>query len=144
MYCRIFNIAKSLIQKEPTMKEVEAEDLSEKKPRKKNAIKKEHKVAVTVLIITGLFFAAWLPYYVLLTLGPICYPGCFPKSSKDVARLVAFSKWMHYGNSAVNVFVYSFRDVEMRRTFARLLYNRLTRICIRKADSDGLSTMSTI
>ncbi|XP_020901923.1 D(1B) dopamine receptor [Exaiptasia diaphana] len=143
MYCRIFIIAKSLIQKEPTVKE--AEELSQaEKPRKKNAVKKEHKVAVTVLIITGLFFAAWLPHYVLLTLGATCWPGCFPSSGKDVARIVAFSKWMHYGNSAVNVFVYSFRDLEMRRTFARLLYNRLTRICIRlntDVDDYGFSTV---
>lgn len=139
MYCRIFNIAKSLIQKEPM--EATYQSVGER-PRRKNVIKKERKVAVTVLIITGLFFAAWLPYYVILMLGAICYPACWPKSMKDVYRLVAFSKWMHYGNSAVNAFVYSFRDREMRRTFARLLHNRITKVCIR-LDSPSVETEST-
>lgn len=137
MYCRIFNIAKSLIQKEPMIEEVAAvNESSREKPRKKNVIKKERKVAVTVLIITGLFFAAWLPFYVFLMLGAMCYPACWPKNIKDVYRLVAFSKWMHYGNSAVNAFVYSFRDKEMRRTFVRLLHNRLTKICIQMDDRE--------
>lgn len=144
MYCKIFNIAKSLIQKEPMMEEAAAfsNEPVKERPRKKNVIKKERKVAVTVLIITGLFFAAWLPYYVILMLGAICYPACWPKSMKDVYRLVAFSKWMHYGNSAVNAFVYSFRDKEMRRTFVKLLRNRLTRICIRIDDRE-LETQMT-
>ncbi|XP_031565083.1 beta-1 adrenergic receptor-like [Actinia tenebrosa] len=139
MYCGIFKIAKSLILKEPGGDE-RMMDRQNRKSSKKYVIRKERKVAVTVSIITGLFFVSWLPFYVVLLIGVFCFPGCWPKSPFDVLRVIAFSKWMHYGNSAVNAFVYSFRDKEMRRTFARLLHNRFTQFCIEVKPVEEAST----
>lgn len=139
MYCGIFKIAKSLIIKEPGADE-KMIDRQNRKSSKKHHIRKERKVAVTVSIITGLFFVSWLPFYVVLLIGAFCYPGCWPESYSDVLRVIAFSKWMHHGNSAVNAFVYSFRDKEMRRTFARLLHNRFTQFCIKVKPVEEAST----
>lgn len=139
MYCGIFKIAKSLILKEPGADE-RMIDRQNRKSSKKHVIRKERKVAVTVSIITGLFFVSWLPFYVVLLIGVFCFPDCWPKSMNDILRVIAFSKWMHYGNSAVNAFVYSFRDKEMRRTFARLLHNRFTQFCIEVKPVEEAST----
>ncbi|PFX14034.1 Peroxidasin [Stylophora pistillata] len=46
---------------------------------------------------------------------------CLP-AGRNLQRLVEIVKWMHYSNSAVNPFIYAFRDKDMKREFLRLLW----------------------
>ena len=82
-------------------------------------VQKEAKIAATIAVITGLFVIAWLPFFVLNMIAEFCFP-CLPPYP-DILRLVRFVKWMHYSNSMVNPLVYAYRNVEMRKTFKRLL-----------------------
>ena len=89
-------------------------------PRKrKQHIQKETRTLLTVTMVTFLFFIAWSPFFILLLLS-IFFPRTLP-SSQSVFKLVLFAKWMHYWNSAVNPFVYAFRNIEMRNTFLHVL-----------------------
>ncbi|EDO36788.1 predicted protein [Nematostella vectensis] len=129
MYCKIFNIARMLILKDPG--EEIALARAQCRQSAKSVLRRERKVAVTVSIITGLFFCAWLPFWTVLMISFYCGPGCF-YSNAAMMGTIAFSKWMHYGNSAVNAFVYAFRDREMRRTFARILGKRCGNRCFQE------------
>lgn len=79
----------------------------------------ERKTAQTVLIITALFVIAWTPFFVCSMLSTFKM-SVLPEGKKQ-QRLVDFVKWMHYSNSAVNPFIYAYRNEVMRKTMVRIL-----------------------
>ena len=120
MYAGIFRIAISLSRHTPG-----SDRTCRTSCREKSKLKKEIKVAMTLTVVSGFFFLAWLPFYSLLMIAVYC-PQCLP-ARRDLQRLVEIVKWMHYSNSAVNPFIYAFRDKEMKREFLQLLqFKRLS------------------
>ena len=81
-------------------------------------VQREKRTATTVFIVTALFIAAWLPFFVVSMLWT------FHRSSLLVGggfiRLMDFIKWMHYSNSAVNPIVYAYRSEEIRKMLFKL------------------------
>lgn len=110
MYARIFQTARLLIRKTPSIQTAESIG---------NRVRKERKVAVTVSIVTGLFLLAWSPFFVVSMLAQFC-GSCLPNGD-SVAILVAFVKWMHYSNSGVNPLVFVLRHGQMRRSVLKLI-----------------------
>lgn len=62
---------------------------------------------------------AWLPLFALTMLATFD-PGALP-STTTFSRLLHFVKWMHYSSSALNPFLYSYRNPDLRRTIIVLL-----------------------
>ena len=106
----IFRIARVLIRRDP----LQHGNLGQRR------LKKERKAALTLVVMTGFFFIAWFPFFVVNMLYLYCFT-CLPSSIKAQFVMVDIIKWLHYSNSAINPAIYAYRDVEMRRTFARLL-----------------------
>lgn len=76
-------------------------------------------------MITLLFVITWLPLFsltMLATFNPLVLP-----SGSTSARLLHFVKWMHYSSSALNPFLYSYRNQDLRRTIIVLLQRLITR-----------------
>ena len=111
----IFKIARSLIHSSPPQQP--GHD-SVREVRRK--IRQETKTAVTLLIVTVLFFFAWLPHVSVALIFTFCTSPC-NMTTTGLLRLGAFVKWMQFGNSAVNPFVFGYRNSEMRLTFSYLL-----------------------
>lgn len=133
MYGGIFSIARSLNRNTPG---VAACKIS---CREKSHLRKEIKLAITLTVVSGFFFLAWLPFYVLL-MTAVYYPRSLPRYP-GLQRLVDFVKWMHYSNSAVNPFIYAFRDPEMKREFVQLLqFKKLSRKLSFRSSGDHGST----
>ena len=80
----------------------------------------ERKTAKTVLIVISLFVLSWLPFFLLSMLYIFCPLKCLPQGNK-LMHLVDFVKFLHYGNSAINPVVYTFRCSEMRTTLIRIV-----------------------
>lgn len=80
---------------------------------------REIRVASTIALVTGIFIAAWMPFFVVTLIAT--YDLQSLPEPPTLFRLTAFVKAMHYANSAVNPFVYGYRSLEMRRTMKRLL-----------------------
>ena len=80
---------------------------------------REIRVASTIALVTGIFIAAWLPFFVVTLIAT--YDLQSLPEPPTLFRLIAFVKALHYANSAVNPFVYGYRSLEMRRTMKRLL-----------------------
>lgn len=84
----------------------------------RKSVQREKRTATTVFIVTALFIAAWLPFFVVSMLWT------FHRSSLLVGsgfiRLMDFIKWMHYSNSVVNPIVYAYRSEEIRRMLFKL------------------------
>lgn len=87
----------------------------------------ERKTAQTVIIITALFVVAWTPFFVVSVLYPYS-PSSLP-SGKKLKSLIDFVKWMHYSNSAVNPFVYAFRNEVIRKTMLRVIPKCFNYLC---------------
>lgn len=68
---------------------------------------------------------AWLPLFTLTILATFD-PNALP-SSITFARLLHFVKWMHYSSSALNPFVYAYRNPDLRRTISVLLRRLILR-----------------
>lgn len=79
---------------------------------------KELNVAITVAVITVLFLAAWLPFFVVTVIATFCL-SCLP-SPPGLLHLVKFLKFLQYSSSAVNPYIYAYRNTEMRRTLAKI------------------------
>lgn len=117
---RIFKIAKKLIRSSarPSQANIE-ENMTSFTQRR---LPKERKTAITLVMITGLFFVAWMPFFIVNMLSLFCLKTCLKfKRRSDLFILVEFTKWFHYSNSAINAVIYAFRDLEMRRTFISLI-----------------------
>lgn len=106
----IFRIARVLIRRDPS----QHGDIRQRR------LRKERKAALTLLVMTGFFFIAWFPFFVVNMLYLYCLT-CLPSSINAQFLMVDIIKWLHYSNSAINPAIYAYRDIEMRRTFARLL-----------------------
>ena len=113
----IFRIARVLIQRGPLQ---DGDDTRQR-------LRKERKAAFTLLVMTGFFFIAWFPFFVVNMLYLYCI-RCLPSSLNAQLLMVDIIKCLHYSNSFINPAIYAFRDIEMRRTFARLL-GPLGRFC---------------
>jgi len=82
-----------------------------------NAIR-ELNVATTVVVITGVFLASWLPFFVVTILATFCLT-CLP-SGPALAHLVKCLKFLQYSSSCVNPYIYAYRDKEMRLTIIKV------------------------
>ena len=111
----IYKIAKRLIHSTPACNGSDNEQLE-----MQNNVRRERKIAATLAIITGIFFVTWLPHVAVAIIFNFCESPC-NLSRSGLDRLGFFVKWMQFVNSAINPFVFAFRDVEMRETFSRIL-----------------------
>ena len=91
----------------------------------RSALVLQIRLSLTVALITLLFVMAWLPLFALTMLATFD-PGGLP-SSITFARLLHFVKWMHYSSSALNPFLYSYRNPDLRRTIGVLLRRLILR-----------------
>lgn len=71
-------------------------------------------------IITILFNVSWLPFFTMSLLFIFCPLKCLPQG-KNLMHLLDFVKLLHYGNSAINPVVYTFRSLKMRSTVIRIV-----------------------
>ncbi|XP_078352214.1 adenosine receptor A2a-like [Oculina patagonica] len=111
----IFKIARSLIHNtvEPAV------EMSQTRASLQRKIRRERRTAATLAMMSGVFFVTWCPHVI----GAFVFTfQCFPcnLSLVDIGRIGAFIKCMQYSNSALNPFVFAFRDVEMRMTVKTL------------------------
>lgn len=118
MYAGIFRIALSLSRQTPGITSTACKITC----KEKSQLRKEIKLAMTLTLVSGFFFLAWLPFYALLMTAVYCWQ-CLP-GYPGLQRLVDFVKWMHYSNSAVNPFVYALRDPEVKQEFAQFSHVR--------------------
>lgn len=79
----------------------------------RNAALQERSLTVTLLIVTVISLSAWLPFTILNIVNQL-HP--FSVSS----TIIYLTKLLHYGNSCANVFVYSLRIAEFRKTIDRI------------------------
>ena len=77
------------------------------------------KTVITLLIVTGLFILAWSPFFIVTALQ---LQDVIPATVKNV-HLRRFPKWTQYINSAINPFVYAYRNKEFRCTFKRMIFS---------------------
>ena len=78
---------------------------------------KELNIAITVAVITGLFVAAWMPFFVVSVIATFCLK-CLPTGS-SLLYLVKFLKFFQYSSSCVNPYIYAYRNYEMRATLKK-------------------------
>ncbi|XP_020901942.1 probable G-protein coupled receptor No9 [Exaiptasia diaphana] len=119
MYIKIFRVSHKLIA--PLERRQSKEDL-------KRHLRKEHQLARTGALVTGLFSISWIPFFTVSVVATFCRSCLHPVPGFDF-RLTAFVKFMHYGNSAMNTFIYAFLNMEMKRTFIRLFKGLTTELC---------------
>ena len=85
----------------------------------RSTFKKECRLSATVALLPIMIVITWLPLFSLsmvATFDPQLLPG-----QAMTTRLVNFFKWMHYSNSCLNSFLYSYRNPGLKRTIYKML-----------------------
>ena len=87
--------------------------LNDSKGRGNSSKLSDHKAAVTLGVICGVFLVCWLPFFILNLVEAFC--GC--------AGVVLFQclTWLGYFNSCLNPLIYSIFNTEFRDAFKRIL-----------------------
>ncbi|XP_048486409.1 dopamine receptor 1 [Plutella xylostella] len=82
----------------------------------------DHKAAVTVGIIMGVFLLCWVPFFCVNIVAAFC-KTCIP----DLAFKIL--TWLGYSNSAFNPIIYSIFNTEFREAFKKILTSRYPPCC---------------
>ena len=75
----------------------------------------DHKAAITLGVIMGVFLMSWSPFFTVNLVGALCGPGCVPP------LVFAVFTWLGYVNSTMNPIIYSIFNREFRDAFRRVL-----------------------
>lgn len=86
--------------------------------RRSRSLAREIRIAVTLAVVIGAFVIAWLPFFTMLLITIYCRT-CQVKYE----IIIPFTKWMHYSGSMVNPVIYTHRNKDFRRAFARILFS---------------------
>ncbi|XP_068723032.1 adenosine receptor A2a-like [Montipora capricornis] len=77
---------------------------------------RDFKLAKTVALITGVFLVTWLPFQIFLLIINLCI------SCRELSPVLGtIFKLLQYGNSVVNILIYSFRIAEYRSALFEIL-----------------------
>ncbi|XP_031564837.1 dopamine receptor 2-like isoform X1 [Actinia tenebrosa] len=82
-------------------------------------IHREKRTAVTVAFVLVAFILAWLPFFVVSLVATFCMT-C-GKAIFGFTPVINFVKVLHYCNSAINPFIYTFRNATWKRAFLRVV-----------------------
>ncbi|ERL84903.1 hypothetical protein D910_02326 [Dendroctonus ponderosae] len=82
----------------------------------------DHKAAVTVGIIMGVFLICWVPFFCINIVAAFC-KTCIPDITFKILT------WLGYSNSAFNPIIYSIFNTEFREAFKRILTARYPDWC---------------
>ncbi|XP_061723174.1 dopamine receptor 1 [Cydia fagiglandana] len=82
----------------------------------------DHKAAITVGIIMGVFLLCWVPFFCVNIVAAFC-KTCIP----DLAFKIL--TWLGYSNSAFNPIIYSIFNTEFREAFKKILTSRYPLCC---------------
>ena len=77
----------------------------------------EHKAAITIGIIMGVFMICWTPFFIVNVISGFCRTCISPNLFKVLT-------WLGYSNSVFNPIIYSIFNVEFREAFHRILTQR--------------------
>ncbi|XP_072177863.1 dopamine receptor 1-like [Diadema setosum] len=80
----------------------------------------DHKAAITLGIIMGVFLMCWLPFFIYNIVLPLCATCLF----SDLAFKIL--TWLGYFNSCLNPVIYSIFNRDFRQAFKNILFYRLT------------------
>jgi len=83
----------------------------------------DHKAAVTLGVIMGVFLFCWLPFFIL---------NLYEAYAKNTPIIVfQILTWLGYFNSCLNPIIYSIFNSEFRNAFKRILFPKSCRCCNR-------------
>ncbi|KAJ9581235.1 hypothetical protein L9F63_023582, partial [Diploptera punctata] len=74
----------------------------------------DHKAAITVGVIMGVFLICWVPFFCVNIVAAFC-KTCIP------GIVFKILTWLGYSNSAFNPIIYSIFNTEFRQAFRRIL-----------------------
>lgn len=82
----------------------------------------DHKAAITVGVIMGVFLVCWVPFFCVNIVAAFCKTCIGGQTFKILS-------WLGYSNSAFNPIIYSIFNTEFREAFKRILTTRNSWCC---------------
>ncbi|KAJ9593103.1 hypothetical protein L9F63_027654, partial [Diploptera punctata] len=95
----------------------------------------DHKAAITVGVIMGVFLICWVPFFCVNIVAAFC-KTCIP------GIVFKILTWLGYSNSAFNPIIYSIFNTEFRQAFRRILTAHYPPCCCDECSSPRSSAGS--
>jgi len=90
----------------------------------------DHKAAVTLGIIMGVFLICWVPFFCVNIVAAFCKTCIPPIMFKCLT-------WLGYSNSAFNPIIYSIFNLEFREAFQKILTTQFSLTFLRCCSDDN-------
>lgn len=115
IYCQLYIYAKRHVAS--IRKTYTSERLQSQNTNKSGSTRvSDHKAAVTLGIIMGVFLFCWMPFFIFNLIAAFC--KCVPPI------LFKILTWLGYVNSGLNPIIYSIFNQEFREAFRKILFTR--------------------
>jgi len=85
---------------------------------------KDHKAAITLGVIMGVFLVCWVPFFCINIVAGFC-KTCIP------VGVFKFLTWLGWSNSSLNPIIYSIFNTEFREAFRKILARPFKEDCCR-------------
>ncbi len=82
-------------------------------PRTSKVSNPKYKTAKTIGIVIGALLVCWLPFNIIIVIGPWC-----PETCRQWYHLV----WLGFVNSTINPFIYAFTNSSFKMAFMKILH----------------------
>ncbi|XP_041369302.1 dopamine receptor 1-like [Gigantopelta aegis] len=112
IYCKLYLYARRHVE---VIKRTHTADRFQSDGTKVSYRVSDHKAAVTLGIIMGVFLLCWVPFFIINPIAAFCLT-CIPPV---VFKILT---WLGYVNSCLNPIIYSIFNTEFRDAFRRIIF----------------------
>lgn len=137
IYIKIYRIARS----QQSIFHGDASRISEfRYAEQKKVYSRNMRAAKTISIFVAVFFSCWIPYSFISLLSNLCGTRCVQNIPQEVIVLFLM---FGYLNSALNPFLFAFRNSRFKATMSLLLRSLKSRPAVRSSRRRSTLTQST-
>lgn len=118
LYMRIYRTVRQMRQShEKAGISLVSEERRKGKGKQRKRLNKNIKITKNILIVVCTFFICWMPYTALTIIGVLC-KSCYFSMPTELPTIFLI---LGYSNSALNPYLYAFRNNKFKETFTKTM-----------------------
>lgn len=117
LYTRIYYTVKQMRQSNDSRVGISIISDNRRKGKHRKRLNQNIKITKNILIVVCTFFLCWMPYTLYTIISNLCQP-CYYSMPQELPTIFLI---LGYSNSALNPYLYAFRNKQFKETFTKTL-----------------------